>query len=139
MANLTIPAGAVTIRAGDPVLDKICYVAITHGQVIYEDLTQGGKANLADADVQASAYTKGIALADYGAGAWGRFAMPGSRITFAGAVTGAAAGVIYYLSLTAGALAPFADIGSGDYVSAVVLARSTTVFDVLCINGDFTL
>lgn len=139
MANLTIPAGAVTVRAGDPKFEAVCQVAITHGQVVYHDLANGAKMNLADADVQASSYVKGIALGDYGAGAWGWFAGPGSRITFASAVTGAAAGNVYYLSLTAGALAPFADIGSGDYVCVVVLCRSTTVFDVLCINGDFTL
>ena len=139
MANLTIPAGAVTVRAGDPVLEAVCNAAITHGQVVYHDLANGGKMALADADVQASSYVKGIALGDYGAGARGLFALAGSRITFASAVTGAAAGVVYYLSLTAGALAPFADIAAGDYVCVVVLARSTTVFDVLCINGDFTL
>lgn len=139
MANLTIPSGAVTVRAGDPVLQKVCQVAITHGQVAYEDLANSGKMNLADADFQATAYVKGIALGDYGAGALGVFALAGSRITFASAVTGAAAGNVYYLSLTPGALAPFADIAAGDYVSVVVLCRSTTVFDVLAINGDFTL
>lgn len=139
MADLTIPAGVVTVRDGDPILTKTLQVTGTHGQLVYEDLSNAGKFNLCDADVQASARMKGILIHDGLAGGKGTAALPGARITFAGAVTGAVAGTVYYVSTTAGGLAPLADLAAGDYITVALLCRSTTVFDVLGIIGDFTL
>lgn len=139
MADLTIPAGVVTVRAGDPKLQKTMQVAGTRGQLVYEDQSNGGKFNLCDADVAASARMTGVLLVDVGAGGEGVAALPGAVITFAGAVTGATKGVVYYVSVTAGGIAPFADLASGDYVTLALLALSTSQFRVLGTIGEYVL
>lgn len=48
-------------------------------------------------------------------------------ITIGGTLT---AGVAYYLSDTAGGICPVADVGSGEYVCLLGLAKSTTVLAV---------
>lgn len=139
MADLTIPAGVVTVRVGDPTLTKVMQVAGTHGQLIYEDLSNGGKFNLCDNDAQASAKIKGILLVDVGAGGRGEIALPGAVVTFASAVTGATKGVVYYVSGTAGGIAPVADVTTGKYVTLALLALSTTQFLVLGVIGDYVI
>lgn len=137
MADVTIAAGAVVCRAGDPTLTKVCQVAISGGQAVYEDLTNGGKFNLCDADAAASARMRGIAVGDAAAGEYCTIALPGSVITVAGASF--TKGVTYYCSLNAGGLAPFADISTGDYVTLSVLALSTTTALVLGIITEVAL
>src|SRR5687768_3683299 len=105
MVDVVIAAGAVTCRVGDPTLTKIAQVAISGGQAVYEDLTNGGKFNLCDGDAEASAKMKGIAVGDAAIGEYVTIALPGSVITVAGASF--TKGVTYYVSLTAGGLAPF--------------------------------
>lgn len=129
MADVTIAAGAVICRAGDPTLTKICQVAISGGQAVYEDLTNGGKFNLCDGDAAASARMVGIAVGDAAAGEYCTVARPGSVITVAGASF--TKGVVYYVSLNAGGLAPFADLGAGDYMTLACIALSTTTALVL--------
>lgn len=137
MADVTIAAGAVTCRAGDPTLTKLCQVAISGGQAVYEDMTNGGKFNLCDGDAAASARMKGIAVGDAAAGEYCTIALPGSVITVAGASF--TKGVTYYVSLNAGGLAPFTDLGSGDYLTLSVIGLSTTTALVLCIITEVAL
>ena len=131
MADVTIAAGAVTRRTGDKTLTKIAQVAISGGQAVYEDLTNGGKFNLCDGDAAASARMIGIAVSDAAAGEDCTVALAGSVITVAGASF--TKGVTYYVSLNAGGLAPFADISTGDYMTLACIALSTTTALVLCI------
>lgn len=138
MADVTIAAGAVTCRVGDPVLTKVAQVAISGGQAVYEDLSNSGKFNLADADVEASAKMIGIAVGDAAAGEYCTIALVGSVITTAGGAS-FTKGVVYYVSTTAGGLAPFADLASGDYVTLAVLALSTTTALVLGTIGGVAL
>lgn len=137
MADVTIAAGAVTCRVGDPTLTKIAQVAISGGQAVYEDLSNGGKFNLCDGDAAASARMKGIAVGDAAAGEYVTIALPGSVITVAGASF--TKGVTYYVSLNAGGLAPFADLGSGDYLTLAVIGLSTTTALVLGIITETAL
>ncbi len=130
MADVTIAAGAVTCRAGDPTLTKICQVAISGGQAVYEDTANGGKFNLCDGDVAASARMVGIAVGDAAVGEYCTVARPGSVITTAGGAS-FTKGVTYYVSLNAGGLAPFADLGAGDYMTLACIALSTTTALVL--------
>jgi len=137
MVDVVIAAGAVICRVGDPTLTKVAQVAISGGQGVYEDSSNGGKFNLTDADVLASSKLKGIAVGDAAIGEYVTVALPGAVITVAGASF--TKGVTYYVSLNAGGLAPFADIGSGDYISLAVLALSTTTALILAINSGVTL
>ena len=126
MADLTVPAGANTVRAGDKTLTKIAQVAIDSGEVVYEDASNGGKFNLADADAEASAKAVGVAINDAAAGEPCTVALPGSLITFGGgAVTGATAGLTYVVSTTAGGIAPVGDLSSGDYVRNILKFATT--------------
>lgn len=139
MADITIPAGAVTIRVGDPFLAKVMQVAGTHGQAAYEDQANGGKFNLCDNDVQASARMRGLLIGDYSVGSLGIVALPGAVCTFAGAITGVTKGVVYYVSGNAGGLAPAADVTTGKYVTLAVLALSTTQLLILGTIGEFAI
>ncbi len=139
MADLTVPAGVVTVRVGDPTLQKVMQVAGTRGQLVYEDSANGGKFNLCDNDAAASGRMKGILLVDVGAGGQGVAALPGAVVTFAGAVTGATKGVVYYVSGTAGGIAPVADVTTGKYVTLALLALSTTQFLVLGVIGEYVI
>lgn len=138
MADVTIAAGAVTCRTGDPVLTKVAQVAISGGQAVYEDQANGGKFNLCDGDAQASARMKGIAVSDAAAGEHCTIALPGAVITTAGGAS-FTKGVVYYVSLNAGGLAPFADIGAGDFFTLAVLALSTTTALVLGIISETSI
>lgn len=133
MADLIIPAGAVTARDGDPVLTKKAQVAVTAGQVLYEDSSNGGKLNLADADVEASAKMVGIATGDADADEYVTAALPGSVITVASGIF--TVGQVYYVSTTAGGIAPLADLAASDYVTLCVVGLTTTTALVL---GEIT-
>lgn len=124
MADLTIPAGAVTCRDGDPVLTVKAQVAVTGGQGGFLDLSNGGKANLADADAAASAVLAGVFVGDAAIGEYVTLARPGSVITVASSTF--TAGVAYVVSTTAGGWAPLADLGSGDFVTYGLFALTTT-------------
>lgn len=112
MANLTVTASQVLAPTATTE-GLYCAVAITAGQTIYKN--SSSQWDLADADVELTAGTVlAIATAN---------AAPGQRIDGAkeGPVTlGAGAapvlGMVYVVSTTAGGIAPYADLGSGDYV-----------------------
>lgn len=111
------------------VRNMTAYVAIAAGQAVYEDLTQGGKANLADADALVSSLVVGIAVNTAKAGEPVQVAISGNTIT-ASTGTPLVVGRMYGLSVTAGALAPEADFGTdpttGDFPCFIGFAISTT-------------
>jgi hypothetical protein len=112
MANLTVTAANV-LRLDGATVDGIAGAAITAGQVCYyDDTTQtyklagaAGTALIADA--------RGIALNNAGIGQPVRI-LNGGHINPGGTV---AVGIIYCVSATLGAIAPSADLASGNYVT----------------------
>ena len=129
MADITI-SGNVTATSGtlSGIGHGISQVAITAGQVVYLDSANGGKVNLADADVEASAVAVGVAVNDCAAGGVCSYVKSGSQISVSGAPF--TKGLAYYVSLTAGGIAPVADLLTGDYVTIIGVASSTSVLDV---------
>lgn len=124
MADITV-SGNVTPDSIRNVDIGITQVAITAGQVVYKDASNGNKLNLADADAEASAVAEGIALADADAGAACPYLVTGGQLTISGAPF--TKGTDYYVSTTAGGIAPKADLGAGDYVTRLGTASSTSV------------
>ena len=105
-----------TVQAGE---------AIEAGELVYRDTTTG-KYLLASASAEASAAIEGIAVT--AAGVDGYFSMLSSTSLILGATL--TQGTPYFLSTNSGKIAPFADIGAGDYVSLLGFASSTSVIQL---------
>lgn len=126
MADLAITAANVVARNGSRTEDRIAGAAATAGQVVYLDEADD-RYKLADCDGAAALRKpRGIALNGAAVG------QP-LRIHRSGPITIGATlvpGTTYYLSPTAGGIAPLADLSAGDYPTIVGIAISTTVLDV---------
>lgn len=124
MANLTINAASVV--AGDNVSpeDGRAGEAVTAGQAVYRSSTTGkymlADSNSATAEVRRA---RGIALNNAAVDQPLKIAKDGD-VAFGAIFT---AGTAYYLSDTPGAICPVADIGAGEYVCQLGLAKSTTM------------
>lgn len=109
---------------------------ITRGQVVYFDVS-AGTWKLAQHDgtaAESGAGTGseiGIALQDVASGQPLDIQTEG-EIAIGGTLT---LGEMYYVSATAGGLAPSADIGTGDYVTAVGVAVTTGRLKLLGTRG----
>nr|WP_064246975.1 hypothetical protein [Rhizobium leguminosarum]OAP95103.1 hypothetical protein A4U53_17930 [Rhizobium leguminosarum] len=127
MADLVITAANVVAGADSSAVSGVAGEAIAAGKAVYQSSTTK-KWMLADsnsATVEAR-QAKGIAL--NGASLNQPIAIHKSGdITIGAALT---AGQAIYLSDTAGGLCPLADIGSGEYICQLGLAKSTTVLHV---------
>lgn len=105
-----------TVKAG---------AAITAGQPIYLD--SSNEAQLADCDASAAAAAAvGIAVNNAAAGQRVSYQKSGT-LTLNAVLT---PGVIYVASATAGGIAPSADLGSGDYVTILGVAATSTTLSV---------
>lgn len=122
MANLSITAASVKKGNNAQTARGIAGVTITAGQVVYLNPATG-KVELADANTVGQAQVKGVAL--HGALAdqpveyqYGGEMYIGASVTV---------GLIYCLSATAGAIAPSADLTSGDYTTILGVASTTSI------------
>lgn len=123
-ANVIWSSGVrpATVKAG---------ATITPGQVCYLDTTVNEHI-LADADTDTASVVSGISI---DGGVDGRdmyLAIPGSVINVGFTTT---AGTIYVLSTTAGGIAPWADLGTGDYVNVLFIGNGTAVVELICKRG----
>lgn len=116
MTALSITASQVLPTNGDPTITGVAGEAITAGQVVYYNAS-GGNWKLAQGDgtaAEAGQDGYGIALTSApGAGQPVVVATGGHRVTL-GAGAAPAAGEVYYIGDTAGALVQVGDVGSGD-------------------------
>lgn len=126
MADLSIPAGAVTCRDGDRIETLKATVAITGGQGLYKS---GSKFDLADADTEATANLEGVAVCDAAIDEYVTCAKDGAVITVASSTF--TPGQMYVVSTTAGGFAPFSDLGSGDYVTYGLVGLTATTARVI--------
>ena len=100
---------------------------ITAGQAVYRHNTTK-KYLLADTDSATAAVreTRGIALNGASDGQ-PLTIQKGGLITIGGTVT---PGVAYYLSGTAGGIAPIADVASGDYPGLIGMATTAAIINI---------
>ncbi|WP_422036551.1 hypothetical protein [Reyranella sp.] len=121
MAALSITATQVLLVSGSH-QDAVFGAAVTAGQGVYFDSVSGswkpGQCDGTAAEAGADGY--GIALCSAAAGQRGGLALPGAKVNL-GAAAGAAAGTVYALGATAGALNPSGDMSSGNRVTPLAL------------------
>lgn len=127
MSDLSITAASVLAGTNAEIVRGHAGATITAGQAVYLDTASTGEWLLADSD-SATVIARGSArfgIALNGAADGQPLAVQtGGDITIGATIV---AGVAYYLSDTPGALCPFADLATGDYVTLVGVAKSTTV------------
>lgn len=120
-------AGATTTQTG------VAGEAITQGQSVYYDDTTGKwkKAQCDGTASEAGAYGYGIALS--AAGGDGQplvVALPGSTVTL-GAAAAPAAGTVYYIGATAGAINPVADLSSTNKILPLCIGVGSNKVKIL--------
>lgn len=136
MADLSITAANVVAGTGATVVRGYAGAAITAGQTVYLD-TVNNEYLLADADsgTAAAKVPSGIAL-NGAADGQPLAVLTAGPVTLGSILT---EGVSYYLSATAGGIAPYADLGSGDDVVHLGIATSASVLDVKIHAPDATI
>ena len=122
MADLSITAADVIKTDSTLIAEGTAGATVTAGQPVYKDSTASGKLKPADADVLATAAAVGIALHGASDGQPLRYAT-GGNLTLSAVMT---VGAVYVVSTTAGGIAPVADLGSGDYVTLLGVATTTS-------------
>lgn len=124
MADLTITAANVVAGSNATKESGIAGETITAGQAVYKSSTTG-KYMKADSNSGTAEARQARGIALNGAAADQPLAIQkAGDITIGATLT---AGVAYYLSDTAGGICPVADVGSGEYVCLLGLAKSTSV------------
>ena len=127
MVDLVVTAANVVAGSGAKKASGTAGAAITAGQVVYlEAATSTYK--LADTDSATAEVRSPAGIALHGASA----NQPLTIVTSGPVTIGAtvAVGDAYYLSGTAGGLAPVADVAAGDYPCIIGICTSTSVLDV---------
>jgi Uncharacterized conserved protein (DUF2190) len=127
MADLSITAANVVAGSGAKKATGTAGAAITAGQVVYFE-TATSSYKLADTDSATAAVRSPAGIALHGAAS----GQPLTVLTSGPVTIGAtvAVGDVYYLSGTAGGLAPFADVAAGDYPCIIGICTSTSVLNV---------
>lgn len=136
MTDLVITAASVIAGENSFMKQGTAGEAVTAGKTAYFDKTTG-RWKLADSNsgVTDARVAKGIFLNGAAAGqpvfihGWG-------DITIGATLT---AGLAYYLSDTPGGICPVADVGTGESVCLLGLAKSTTVLSVQITSPGVTL
>jgi hypothetical protein len=128
MADLAITNTAVVPAAGSQFVTYIAGVAITAGQPVYLDPVDN-TVKLPTANNATAAARSPLGWAVNGASIGQPVSIQrDGDITMNAVLT---RGVTYYLSRTAGRVAPFADLTTGDFPTILGVARSTTVLNVV--------
>ena len=129
MADLSITAANVIAGTSSTSEFGVAGATITAGQAVYYD-DSTSKWKLADTDSATAAVRMsskcGIALNGASSGQPLKVLTKGD-ITIGATLT---AGTTYYLSPTPGGICPLADVLTGDYLTIIGIAKSTTVLNV---------
>lgn len=127
MADLTITAANVVSGAGAVRESGLAGETITAGQAVYLD-TSARKYMKADSNSATAAARQARGIALHAASLNQPLAVQTSGdITIGATLT---AGTAYYLSDTPGGICPLADVGSGEYVCLLGLAKSASVLAI---------
>lgn len=136
MANLTQTAANVAIGGASVPTRRVQYgEAISQGQPIYQS-SADSKYYLSDANVEARASCDAIALTPGGLDEYGIVALPSNETDKSLVNLGATlvVGETYVVSATAGAIAPIADLTTGDYPVILGSAKTASLLDFQVIN-----
>lgn len=130
MADLSVTAADVGVTDGSPIVRAVQVgVAVEQGQAGYKDLTNNDKYALADADLsEASAKAECIFLSPASTDGYALAAFKGSSIDVGATL---AVGERYYVSGTAGGIAPSGDLATGDYVTLIGIATATDTMKLI--------
>ena len=134
MADITVTAANVKAGANAVVKTVTAGAAINAGEVVYQD-TSDKKYKLADADAQATAKVAGIALNDAAADQPLEVQTAGD-IDVGGTVV---VGEVYLVSVTAGGIAPEADVLTGDYVSIIGIGTVSNKLKMQILISDIAI
>ena len=134
MADITVTAANVKAGANAVVKTVTAGVAINAGQVVYQD-TSDKKYKLADADALATAKVAGIALNDAATDQPLEVQTAGD-IDVGGTVV---VGEVYLVSVTAGGIAPEADVLTGDYVSILGIGTVSNKLKMQILISDIAI
>lgn len=137
MADISITPANVVPGVDATIRQGTAGATITAGQIVYLDPTDN-RYKLADADSATAAARSPAGIALHGASAGQPLQIIESgTVTIGGTLSG---GVAYYVSKTAGGIAPVADItGTGTYPTIIGIAASTTVLRVARVESGFSL
>lgn len=126
MADLSITAASVVASANATVYKNYNFGAtVTAGQVVYLDANNLWQLKDANAAVTGNLVnsTTGITLVGGANGQPGTVAVKDSDFTPGATLTN---GASYWASANAGAIAPVADVTTGNYATFIMVAKSTT-------------
>lgn len=133
MADIIVTAANVGLGSDQTVyVQKQAGEAITQGQSLF---MRSGKAYLADASVSTENVVAGVAMS--AASTDGYFIMATEGLVNLGATL--VVGTIYVLSDTPGGIGPIADAGSGDYISIIGVATTTSLCDLQINNSGVAI
>ena len=135
MADVTQTPASVVLGTDAVTSTGTAGATIVAGDVLYKDLTDGGELKLTDADAALTAVIAGIAVS----GAADKQLVSyqhGGPINPGGALV---KGTIYVASVTPGNIAPQADLVSGDFVSILGVAISTTEIQLKINNSGIAI
>ncbi|MGI9159855.1 MAG: hypothetical protein ACR2K1_08900 [Saprospiraceae bacterium] len=136
MTALVITPASVVKSTGAVIANGTAGATITAGQSVYLDASDS-KYKLADADSATTAVRAAVGLALNGAADGQPLAVQtGGDITLGSILT---AGTIYVLGDVAGGIMPAADLGSGDRVMLIGVAKSATVLGMVMKGFDVGL
>ena len=127
MTDISITPGSVTWVSGVRWETGMGGEAGTAGQAVYLDTTTN-TLKLTDGDNDATSVFKGVLLDTMVSGRPCIYAPPGAVINIGGTVV---LGTVYVFSLTAGGIAPWADLGTGDYVTIVFIGATSNIVEVI--------
>lgn len=127
MADLSITAANVSLTNGVSSVEQVTYGdTITQGLVLYEDTSDSNKYKKSVNNTATLAAAKAIALTPGASGEKG-YVVKSGEIDMGATL---AVGMRYFVSNTAGAIAPSADIGTGEYVTLIGIATAAGVLKV---------
>jgi hypothetical protein len=124
MADLVITPTSVAVQSGGGGTLVQFAETTTPGDALYRS-TSDGKYYLADCDTEPQAKVAGIAITYGAADDYGyMFAGQSQDINLGATLT---SGEIYVVSDTAGNIMPYADLTTGQYLSIIGFAKSTSL------------
>lgn len=129
MADLTVTAGNVALSTPVATYSRVTFgEAVTQGQSVYlkESDNRWWKADSNVSDEASGSLGLGVALTKGGAGDFGIVITAGKYVSGATMTQG----TDYYVSNTAGGIAPKADLASGSRVSFLGTATSATILNL---------
>lgn len=128
MADITVTAASVVPQTDARLVTGTAGASVTVGDSVYKDTADSSKWKQADSDAQASAVAGGIACNS------AEDEQPIVVCTGGDLALGTAASVTigtpYVVSSNAGGIAPFADMGSADWITHLGIGTTNTTITV---------